>query len=478
MKSQLIPPTGTEQRFEINETFFSVTNLKGQIIAGNEVFSRTSDYTSTELIGSPHNLIRHPDMPRCVFDLLWKETHQNRPFSGYVKNHSKNGNHYWVLALIEPTGDHVLSVRIKPSSKILHQVERIYETLLAIEEGAIANGQNTKHAIELSTSKLAEETSTLGFQSYADFSHYCLNQEINSRDQLISDQRLALFPQIVDTREHPTLSKTYDSALAAYNRLQAVFSDLGKFLSMSDEIKRESLAIQKIAIHFRHYSLNANIACNPLGHKGATIGTITKFLHSHSEEFSQNASILIEQINGTIKSVTKISSRLTSARIQLEMQISFIIELLNNKTDEQTNESIKILQRSFMSTLQQTIETFQELESWLAPLKRKKDELHRSIVSFNVAQITGVMECSRIPEATNLAAMFTDLRSRIELAKKEISSSDEIIKSLERLTQSTPPQIVQAISDLQSTTLPSQTPINAHKRKIGCATSTSTFAPR
>lgn len=449
MKTQTVPPTGIAQRFEVNETFFSTTNLKGQITAGNEVFSRTSAYPLEELIGSPHNLIRHPDMPRCVFDLLWKEALQKRPFSGYVKNQAKNGNHYWVFALIEPIGGELLSVRIKPTSKLLSQVEKIYAELLTIENEAIANGTKPANAIALSTSRLNHATSQLGFKTYAHFSHYCLNQEIKERDKLIANQSLRIIPGLSENQNQSSLSDSYRNALLAYKKLQSVFVNLDDVLSMADEIKRESLAVREIATHFRHYALNANIAATPLGHKGATIGTITQFLHAHSEGFSNNSSTLIEHINGTTEAVTSIVSRLASARIQLEMLITFIVELANKGSQAQEKEANDILLKSFSSTLTQAAATFQELEKWLTPLKRKKDELLRSIVSFNVAQITGLMECSRIPEATELASMFADFRTRIESAKRELTNSNDIIKKLDRLAETTPSQIRQVIENLQ-----------------------------
>jgi len=68
---QKIEPTGQEVHFDRNDLIVSKTNLKGHITYANDIFLDIAGYTEEEVIGKPHNLIRHPDMPRCVFKLLW-----------------------------------------------------------------------------------------------------------------------------------------------------------------------------------------------------------------------------------------------------------------------------------------------------------------------------------------------------------------------------------------------------------------------
>lgn len=92
-------PTGVERRFGEDELIVTKTDLKGRITYCNEVFVRMSGYTEQECLGEPHNIIRHPDMPRCVFKLLWDTIQGGQEIFAYVLNLSKNGDHYWVLAM-------------------------------------------------------------------------------------------------------------------------------------------------------------------------------------------------------------------------------------------------------------------------------------------------------------------------------------------------------------------------------------------
>jgi len=97
--------TGQERHFDANEVIVSKTDLKGKITYANQVFLRLSGYTEQEILGAPHNLIRHPDMPRCVFKLLWDTIAAGKEIFAYVVNRSKNGDHYWVLAHVTPSYD-------------------------------------------------------------------------------------------------------------------------------------------------------------------------------------------------------------------------------------------------------------------------------------------------------------------------------------------------------------------------------------
>jgi methyl-accepting chemotaxis protein len=92
----------TENNPERQVTLFSETDVFGTITFANEAFCRISKYTFEELIGKPHNIIRHPDMPMQLFKLLWSTVKDGEVFRGVIKNRAKDGSHYWVNATIMP----------------------------------------------------------------------------------------------------------------------------------------------------------------------------------------------------------------------------------------------------------------------------------------------------------------------------------------------------------------------------------------
>lgn len=98
-------PTGVERTFGEHELIVSKTDVTGKITYANDVFLRVAGYREADVIGQPHSLIRHPDMPRAVFKLLWDTIADGREIFAYVKNLACNGDHYWVLAHVTPSRD-------------------------------------------------------------------------------------------------------------------------------------------------------------------------------------------------------------------------------------------------------------------------------------------------------------------------------------------------------------------------------------
>lgn len=96
-------PTGRERTFSPHEIIVSKTDFTGKITYANDVFVRVSGYAERELLGSPHSLIRHPEMPRAIFKLLWDTLREGREVFAYVNNLAADGAHYWVLAHVTPS---------------------------------------------------------------------------------------------------------------------------------------------------------------------------------------------------------------------------------------------------------------------------------------------------------------------------------------------------------------------------------------
>jgi len=159
-----------ELTFEADEVIVSKTDLSGRITYANDVFCRLAERPTSEVIGKPHNLIRHPDMPRIIFKLLWDTLQQEEEIFAYVKNRSKTGKYYWVLAHVTPSydQDHKLngyhSNRRCPDSYWVREIEKLYQALLDEE----SKHENPDQGISASASLLAKILDEKG-QSYPEF---------------------------------------------------------------------------------------------------------------------------------------------------------------------------------------------------------------------------------------------------------------------------------------------------------------------
>jgi PAS domain S-box-containing protein len=149
--------TGKEVFFDKDSLIVSKTNLKGHLTYMNDVFLDIAGYQAEELVGKPHNIIRHPDMPRCVFKLLWDEVQQGKEVFAYVVNITKSEDYYWVIAHVTPSfgldgsivGYH--STRRVPNPKTVRDIIiPLYRELSAIE----TSYSSRKEGLEASYKKL------------------------------------------------------------------------------------------------------------------------------------------------------------------------------------------------------------------------------------------------------------------------------------------------------------------------------------
>ena len=119
-----MPVTQTQIELKDSSQIVSKTDLKGQITFVNREFIDVSGFSEAELIGQSHNIVRHPDMPPEAYEDLWTTVKSGKPWIGIVKNRCKNGDHYWVEAIVSPVQENgqvvgFISVRKKAQNSKL-----------------------------------------------------------------------------------------------------------------------------------------------------------------------------------------------------------------------------------------------------------------------------------------------------------------------------------------------------------------------
>ena len=142
-----ITPNNNEKSFKENVLLVTKTNLKGIITYANRAFMEIVQIDEKILIGSPHNIIRHPDMPRIIFKYLWDYLQDGKEIHAYVKNICADGSYYWVMANVTPSFDNsnsadrnkiigYHSARRTPNSASLEIIKKLYAKLLQAEKTA------------------------------------------------------------------------------------------------------------------------------------------------------------------------------------------------------------------------------------------------------------------------------------------------------------------------------------------------------
>ncbi|MGC8201576.1 PAS domain-containing protein [Aliiroseovarius sp. PTFE2010] len=218
-------PTSGEAPFPIKDVFFSRTDTSGIIEAFNGAFSSVADYPPSDLLRAPHKILRHPDMPKAVFWLMWDAINAGRPFGAYVKNRARDGLHFWVFAVVIPVDGGYVSVHLKPTSDLLPMVETLYGDLVKKEH------ENNLDPEE-SAARLNDALKSHGFSGHDQFQAEALMRETKLRDVALKrseDRQITGLSEIVQSLREMRKSKSelgthFEAVKAIPNNLRIMAS--------------------------------------------------------------------------------------------------------------------------------------------------------------------------------------------------------------------------------------------------------------
>ncbi len=154
---------GQEVHFDRDDLIVSKTDLDGRIIYANHTFLEVSDYLEEDVVGKQHNVIRHENMPRAIFDSLWTSIKSGEEIFAYVVNSTKHGDHYWVMAHVTPSreGSKIVgyhSTRRTPNPQTIKNVViPMYDRLSAIESRNPSKKAGLQESVAELNSMLAEK---------------------------------------------------------------------------------------------------------------------------------------------------------------------------------------------------------------------------------------------------------------------------------------------------------------------------------
>ncbi|WP_307802501.1 PAS domain-containing protein [Cellulomonas fengjieae] len=139
MRAPSVVPTGVERTFGDDEIIVSKTDTKGRIAYANAVFLRVSGYAEADVVGQPHSVIRHPEMPRIIFKVLWETIQAGQEIFAYINNLAADGAYYWVFAHVTPSFDPAGTIvgyhsnRRSPDRAAVRSIDGLYGALHAEE---------------------------------------------------------------------------------------------------------------------------------------------------------------------------------------------------------------------------------------------------------------------------------------------------------------------------------------------------------
>ncbi|MEM8950939.1 MAG: PAS domain-containing protein [Pseudomonadota bacterium] len=360
-----------EVPFGFEEIFFSRTDEKGLIISGNSVFQRVSGYEWDDLQDRPHNMVRHSDMPKAVFWILWDRIKKGSPAGAYVKNRAKDGRYYWVFAIVTPIDGGYLSVRLKPSSPIFDLVKKEYVSLRNLEREDGLKADN-------SAAKLLSRLQDLGFKDYEAFMSAALSQEMAARNEGIGRKK--------------------DACIAHFDTMVELSRKL------LDHAKRISAEYQKSA----YVPMNLQIQAAKLGSKGAPISKIASNYNEISFEAKDSMALVIEFGEKVADTINEGLFLISTARIQEEIADLFEHE----STDDVAShvQEAKYLRMQQSSYAQRAIEGLEKISSRVAQFQQICAGMRKLTLGLGITSMMGKIEISRLNSfESNLGSLISDL---------------------------------------------------------------------
>ena len=162
-----ISPTGIERQFGDSEILVSRTDKEGYITYCNAFFRDLTGYGNISLLGQPHNCVRHPEMPRSIFKIMWDELEAKKDVFAYVQNLTTNGDHYWTFAHITPSRDergdvvgYEASRRVPNRTTVREVIEPLYKKLCEIENKPKSEAAGLKAGCNHLTQMLQEKSTS------------------------------------------------------------------------------------------------------------------------------------------------------------------------------------------------------------------------------------------------------------------------------------------------------------------------------
>lgn len=408
MNVRPITPLAEAREFNANEIFFSTTDAKGVILCGNDVFARVSGFSKAELYGKPHNIIRHPDMPRAAFALLWANLHQGRPFAGYVKNMAKDGRFYWVFVVAVAASNHrYLSVRFKPTTPLLGQVEALYRVMLACENDTLAAGGTEKQAVDASLKLALGALAGLGFSDYDSFSQLALSQEMSARKPF----------------SH--------TGVPAYNRIGVLFRHLQGFVALNQGLQQKATTVLSIAEGFRLHSVNVNITADHFGELGKGLGVVAGFLGDCSSQMAKGTDALHRHIAEVVRMTEVLNTQISVAHLQMEMVLFCQAEQAANPGTGDPGE-LEVLKECFADSSAGTLRAMESLRGILPYLCEDREAITRTALIIEMTQVLGNTETVRIPQGAALVSMFAEFRTKMTATRDQL---EELSRVIDRITE-------------------------------------------
>ena len=448
-----IRPINEARQFTAEELFFSVTDERGVIRFGNKVFSRVAHYQLENMIGRPHNIIRHPEMPRSPFFLLWDYLKKEKTVAAYVKNMASDGCYYWVLATVIPIRQGYLSIRLKPSSELLCVVDGLYRETLSLEKSLVEQGTPADDAMMHGLQHIVTAINSLGFASYDQFMWHALVTEIGSREACREKKPAKRNTQVHLSRRRDVKHRSSDlsdsvnpievmhrECLSLSDHLGELAVSSGGFSSLHQQILPKADNISELGETINLLALNSQIRSAAIGSTGRALEKIAESLAGFANDSIDAASRLDQGLRALKAPMEELLFQVSLAKLKVEMSAVFLHEVLTHTEEElgansssrhalSVPECIELLVGSFVQTAGTILPAIDKLQQLLDAARGQVVQLQKLLRVLAYVQLSGKVESSRYPDLDAFRDIFHEIDSHVRDSHSVLEELNELLLS-------------------------------------------------
>jgi aerotaxis receptor len=444
--------TGKERVYESGVRLISTTDTKGTITYANDEFCEVAGYTLEELVGQPHNLVRHPDMPSAAFADLWTHAKDSKPWMGMVKNRCKNGDHYWVKAyvttLTDKNGEKIgyQSVRTQPSKKQIERAEAVYSKLNK-KHINVKNHSISYKILFLSVfliissvlilaapiSKWLSISGVISIQIlFVASMLYLINplKKLRSNSKIIYDNPLA---QFIISGEMSELGNIEIGMLMMEARLRTVIGRVEDSIETLNHFMNETMtSVDQTTEGIKEQNLELDMLASAASQMSSTAHEIaentsktSKATHQAAELADSGKNTVLDMINGIHILVTEVeeaenSSEILTARAK---EVEQVVNIINDIADQTNllalNAAIEAARageqgRGFSVVADEVRVLAQRTQESTSEIRSTIDAIQKQVMHTTQAmKRCGIHASENIEKSKNVEASFESVNSEI-----------------------------------------------------------------